>query len=89
MGVDAGPFTLAELVWMAEGRGRDLWAHTSAVLALVANVHRDPKKSQSFKPADFNPHLTETKRRSPLIKTKDLSILKTVFVKTPQQRSNS
>jgi len=41
---------------MAEARCRERWAHTSAVLALIANVHRDPKRSRVFKPADFNPH---------------------------------
>jgi len=40
---------------MADGRRRDLWAHTSSVLALVANVNRDPKKGRPFSPADFNP----------------------------------
>ena len=41
---------------MAEGRLAHDWARTSTVLALLANCHRDPKK------------------------TRDLSILKTVFV---------
>jgi hypothetical protein len=41
-GVDPGPLTLRELLWMAEARAREAWAHTSAVLALIANVNRDP-----------------------------------------------
>jgi len=42
---------------MAEARDRQLWAHTSSLLALVANVNRDVKKRpRPFKPADFNPH---------------------------------
>ena len=61
---------------MAEAKSKESWAHTSTVLALIANVNRDPKKSRPFKPADFNPH-TE---RAVKIKTSDLSILKKVFV---------
>ena len=42
---------------MAEARCRERWAHTSAVLALIANVHRDQRKKPTpYKPADFNPH---------------------------------
>lgn len=71
--------TLRELLWMAEGRGREHWAHTSALLALLANVHRDPKKHRAFSPADFNPY-EALERRKPTAKAKDLSILKEVFV---------
>ncbi len=38
---------------MAEGRGRQAWGHTSAILALIANVNRDPKKTRPFKPSHF------------------------------------
>ncbi len=41
---------------MAEARGRERWAHTSSVMALIANVNRDPKKGRAFRPADFDPH---------------------------------
>ena len=41
---------------MAEARGRENWAHTSAILALIANVHRDPKKTRAFRPSDFDPY---------------------------------
>jgi hypothetical protein len=85
IGVEPGPFTLRELVWMAEGRGRDLWSHTSALLALIANVNRDPKKSRPLKPADFNPHAASLRKApgGPVIKTKDLGILRQVFVRPP------
>ena len=75
-GVHPGPLTLRELVWMAEARSKERWAHTSTVLALIANVNRDPKKHSPFKPADFNPHA----ERAVKITTSDLSILKQVFV---------
>jgi len=42
---------------MDEGRDRQLWAHTSSVLSLIANVNRNPKKSRAMRPADFNPWL--------------------------------
>lgn len=41
---------------MAEGRNRSLWAPTSHVLALLANIHRDRKKSSQFDPIDFDPY---------------------------------
>ena len=42
IGVDPGPLTLRELLWMSEARAREAWAHTSAGLALIANVNGDP-----------------------------------------------
>jgi len=62
---------------MADARGRADWGRTAAVLAMLANAHRDPKRTRSFKPADFNPY--ETEKRT-VGKTKDLGILKKVFV---------
>lgn len=62
---------------MAEARGRADWGRTAAVLALLANAHRDPRRTRAFKPADFSPYETE---RQTVGKTKDLGILKTVFV---------
>jgi len=40
---------------MAEGRSRENWQHTSAILALLYNCNRDPKKTRAAKPSDFNP----------------------------------
>lgn len=48
---------------MAEGRSRFIWGPASDILALIANVHRDPKKPQ-LTPAIFNPHLREQKKAS-------------------------
>jgi len=42
---------------MAEGLGRERWAHTSFLCALIANANRDPKKHRPFKPGDFNPYV--------------------------------
>ena len=49
-------FTLRELLLMAEGRGRMEWGRVSSVMAIIANVHRDPKRQRLSKPADFNPY---------------------------------
>ncbi len=54
---------------MAEGQGREQWAHTSTVLAMIANVNRDPKKGRALKPDDFNPYADE--RRSNAIPVSD------------------
>jgi len=52
----------------------------SSLLALVANVNRDPKKTRAFRPADFNPY--EARRSGggiPLTKA-NMGLLKQVFV---------
>jgi hypothetical protein len=68
---------------MAEGRQRATWAQTSAVLALVANCHRDPKKHRAFTPADFNPY-GAAEDKEPIPKTRDLKVLKSIFVDSRQ-----
>lgn len=41
---------------MAEARRSDQWDHTSSILALTANVNRDPKRqSRPFAADDFHP----------------------------------
>lgn len=77
--MNPGALTLRELVWMAEARQSDLWNHTAALLALLANAHRDPKKTRPLKPADFHPHRKPT-LNSPAPPKADISLLKTVFV---------
>lgn len=46
---------MRQLLLLTEGAQRDRWRHTSAVLAMMANVNRDPKKTKAYKPADFDP----------------------------------
>jgi hypothetical protein len=53
---------------MSEGRGRDAWSRASNLMALMANIHRDPKKSKVFKPTDFNPYYVEKKERVTITK---------------------
>ena len=78
--LDPGPFTLRELVWMADAKQTDAWNHTAAVLAMLANTHRNPKKARPFKPSDFHPGTRSARPQEPLPKV-DISILKTVFVR--------
>ena len=78
MGVDPNPLTLRELVWMVGARRQDQWSHTAAVMALVANVHRNPKKrSKPYSPTEFHP-LVE--RKPVTIAKTGIRVLKRVFV---------
>ena len=73
--------TLRQLLWMAEGHHKDRWQHTSSVMALIANVNRDPKKNRPFKPSDFNPYLKKTSRPDVIVVTKEnISILRNAFL---------
>ena len=60
---------------MAEARARDEWGRTSALMALLANCHRDPKKTRAFRPRDFDPFAQPTRP----VKV-DISVLKDVFI---------
>ncbi len=70
---------LRERLWMAEARAKENWTHTSSVLAMIANVNRDPKKSRAFRPDDFNPYAA--KRTSAIaIKAENIGIVKKAFL---------
>ncbi len=77
LAIHPGEFTLRELITMAEARSQQLWSHTSSVMALLANIHRDLKRSRSFKPSDFNPH---AKPSPPPLPKVGIQVLKQVFV---------
>jgi len=63
---------------MAGARQKQEWSHTSALLAMLANCHRDPKKTRPYKPADFQPR-PAAPRSTPRPKA-DIGLLKQVFV---------
>lgn len=66
---------------MAEGKSKDAWQHTSAILALIANVNRGPKKTKLFKPSDFNPTLNQSSRPDGIVVDKEnIALLKKMFV---------
>lgn len=62
---------------MAEARSRQQWNHTAALLAMIANVHRDAKKTRAFRPGDFHPHRD---KQTPTIAKVGIHVLKQVFV---------
>jgi hypothetical protein len=64
---------------MAETKARDRWAHTSCVLAMIANAHRDPKKTRAYRPSDFSPFEKKRKHGIP-ITPGNIGLLKEVFV---------
>ena len=64
---------------MAEGRAKDAWQHTSSLLALIANVNRDPKKTKLFKPSDFNPTLQTSRPDVIVVDKENVSLLKQMF----------
>lgn len=67
---------------MLDGKQRHDWSIASAVMALVANIHRDPKRSRRLNPSDFDPFA----KRQRSIKV-GVSVLKDVFIdgKMPQE----
>ena len=82
VGLDPGPFTLRELVWMAEARRRDMWDHTAGLLALLYNINRDPKRSRAMRPEDFHPLRQQSRNRKGVEKVKaDITALKQIFVR--------
>ena len=40
---------------MLDGRQRHDWSLAAAVMSVVANTARDPKRSRLLKPSDFDP----------------------------------
>jgi hypothetical protein len=61
---------------MAEGLGRERWAHTSLICAVVANANRDPKRGRPFKPSDFDPYARQEKRQRVELDGESLALLK-------------
>jgi hypothetical protein len=67
---------------MGEARSQILWSHTSSILAMLANIHRDAKRSKVYHPSDFNPH--SVKRSLPQVKV-GIEALKNVFIDRMQE----
>jgi len=65
---------------MAQARQQDGWNHTAALLAMLANVNRDPRKGRAFRPADFHPIPAPKRTESPPALKGDIAMLKTVFI---------
>ena len=73
---------------MGEARARERWSHTSSVLCLLANLHRDPRKHRPFAPTDFTPF-----RDRPATAVKDTAtgfrVMKHLFVDHPKPRGGT
>jgi hypothetical protein len=66
---------------MAEGHHKDRWQHTASIMALIANVNRDPKKTRPFKSSDFNPYVSKPSGANAIVVTKEnISHLKAAFM---------
>lgn len=63
----------------------DNWEYTSCILALLANVNRDPKKGKPFQPRDFNPYAKKPKRVDDINLLKDM-VLSSFAKKKPKKR---
>jgi len=61
---------------MAEGLGRERWAHTSMLCVLIANANRDPKKHRPFKLSDFDPYARQDRRSRKVADKESLALLK-------------
>lgn len=72
---------------MTQAYQEDTWNHTAAVMAMLANVHRDPKRGRAFKPSDFHPAMTKRERAIPRPLKGDIGMLK-VFVTPPSPPHN-
>jgi hypothetical protein len=60
---------------MLEGRQRHDWSIAASLMSVVANLHRDPKRSRSLKPSDFDPFTV----KKPVPKV-PVTVLKDVFI---------
>ncbi len=60
---------------MLDGRQRHDWSIAATVMSVMANIHRDPKRSRPMKPSDFDPFAKQSRP----VKV-DVSVLKDVFI---------
>ena len=73
---------------MAQSRSQDNWNHTAALLAMMANVNRDRKKKPTpFKPADFSPYVSGTKKTGMAVTSQNIGMLKQAFVDRRTERT--
>lgn len=63
---------------MLDGRQRHDWSIAAAVMSVVANTARDPKRSRLLKPTDFDPFNKPPHPQRPV--KVDVSVLKDVFI---------
>jgi hypothetical protein len=65
---------------MVEEEQNRRWDHTASILAMIAEVHRDKKRTpKAYTPSRFHPGRRKSKKETP-VETVDLKVLKTIFV---------
>ena len=70
---------------MAEAKRNEAWSHTANLMALVANVNRNPRKrSRPYSPVEFHPFV---ERKKPAETKVDVKVLRDVFVGKAVDRS--
>ena len=69
---------------MAEGLGRERWAHTSMLCVLIANGNRDPKKQRPFKLSDFDPYARQDRRSRKVADKESLAMLREALEARPR-----
>lgn len=57
---------------MADGKRRDEWDRTSAVLAMLVNVNMDTRKHKPISPSEFNPFAPRRREGRIEVEMKDL-----------------
>ena len=66
---------------MADARRKEAWDRTSTVLALIANVNRDPKRTRAVRPDQFNPYRTKRTTSGIPITRDNIRVLKSLVKK--------
>jgi len=69
---------------MAEARELSEWARASTLLALIANAHRDARKTRAFRPSDFDPFARRQNNT-----TNDMAGLRAVFQGRAAERTEN
>ena len=64
---------------MAEGRQRADWARMSSLMALLANCHREAKRSRAFRPSDFDPFARTSAANVVVIDGGNVELMEKVF----------
>lgn len=75
---------MRELSDMARARIDAEWNHTSAILAMLANVNRDPKRHGPFSPSHFHPMRSKEDPQGIPITRDNISMLKVFCGSKPQ-----
>ena len=77
--------TARELCWAAVAADRQHWNHTSAVVAVIAEVNRNPaKRSKPFVASEFNPYEVKkvtNHRRQKMIERENFQAFTKLFAK--------